>query len=48
MRAGPAFLTLLRRKVQIIDREGLIDFADGSYGIPAARMRRLVEPAHSN
>jgi CRP-like cAMP-binding protein len=37
-----------RSKVQIIDRAGLIEVADGSYGIPEAELRRLVGSALSN
>ena len=33
-----------RGRVRVLDREGLVEIADGSYGVPEAEYRRLLAP----
>jgi hypothetical protein len=41
---GRGLIQAKRSHIEVIDREGLVELADGSYGIPEAEMRRLVGP----
>jgi CRP-like cAMP-binding protein len=43
---GNGFVRSTRGNVKILDREALVEFADGTYGAPEAEYRRLIgEPA---
>jgi len=41
---GYGFIKTRRSNITIVDRDALIDFADGMYGTPEAEYRRLIGP----
>ena len=41
---GLGFIRARRGNITILDRDALIDFADGTYGTPEAEYRRLIGP----
>jgi len=41
---GYGFIKARRGNITIVDRDALIDFADGMYGTPEAEYRRLIGP----
>ena len=41
---GSGFIKAKRGNITILDRDALIDFADGMYGTPEAEYRRLIGP----
>ena len=41
---GFGFIRARRGNITILDRDALIDFADGTYGAPEAEYRRLIGP----
>jgi len=41
---GYGFIKAKRGVITIVDRDALIDFADGTYGTPEAEYRRLIGP----
>jgi CRP-like cAMP-binding protein len=42
---GRGLIKASRGRIQIVDREGLIDDANGCYGMPEQEFRRLIEPS---
>ncbi len=41
---GYGFIRARRGNIKIVDRDALLDFADGMYGVPEAEYRRLIGP----
>jgi CRP-like cAMP-binding protein len=44
MLEGAGFIRAKRGNIHVVDRDGLIEFADGTYGVPESEYRRLVGP----